>query len=57
MLVAVVTDVPLDGLFNEDREETFHNNNTSPVAERRLKDYKEEENAGLVKAEEKIMCR
>ncbi|KAF3707510.1 Synaptotagmin-like protein 1 Exophilin-7 Protein JFC1 [Channa argus] len=40
------SDVPLDCLFNGDREETSHNNNASPVPERRLKDNKEEENRG-----------
>ncbi|KAK2830305.1 hypothetical protein Q5P01_018236 [Channa striata] len=39
-------DVPLDGLFNGEREETSRNNNTSPEAERRVKDNKEERNKG-----------
>lgn len=45
----MVTDVPLTGLFNDEREETSHNNNTSPEAERRLKDSQEEESRVLVK--------
>lgn len=40
-------DVPLTGLFNGEREETSHNNNTSPEAERRLKDSKDEESGGI----------
>ncbi|XP_039977024.1 synaptotagmin-like protein 1 [Xiphias gladius] len=40
------SDVPLTGLFNGERENTSHNNNTSPEAERRIKDDKEEENGG-----------
>lgn len=51
----MVTDVPLTGLFNGERENTSHNNNTSPEAERRIKDDKEEENGGLVRAVEKII--
>lgn len=50
VLVAMVTDLPLDGVFNREREETSHNN-ASPEAERRLKDDKEEESGGLVRAE------
>nr|XP_020462512.1 synaptotagmin-like protein 1 [Monopterus albus] len=38
-------DVPLADLFNGEREETSHNNTTSPEADRRLKDNKEEESA------------
>lgn len=49
MVVSIVTDVPLTGLFNGETEETSHNNNTSPEAERRLKESKDEENGGLVK--------
>lgn len=44
----MVTDVPLIELFNGEREKTSHNNNTSPEAERRLTDSKEEESEGLV---------
>ncbi|KAG8005173.1 Synaptotagmin-like protein 1 [Nibea albiflora] len=36
-------DLPLTGLFNGETEETSHNNNTSPEAERRLKDSKDDE--------------
>ncbi|XP_037651433.1 synaptotagmin-like protein 1 isoform X1 [Sebastes umbrosus] len=39
-------DVPLIELFNGEREKTSHNNNTSPEAERRLTDSKEEESEG-----------
>ncbi|XP_040910175.1 synaptotagmin-like protein 1 isoform X2 [Toxotes jaculatrix] len=40
-------DVPLTGLFNGEGEETSHNNNnTSPGAERRLNDNKEEDKGG-----------
>ncbi|XP_044027200.1 synaptotagmin-like protein 1 isoform X2 [Siniperca chuatsi] len=39
-------EVPLAGLFNGEREETSHNNSTSPEAERRLNDSKEEESGG-----------
>ncbi|XP_035536703.1 synaptotagmin-like protein 1 [Morone saxatilis] len=40
-------DVPLTGLFNGESEESSHNNNnTSPEAERRLKDGKDEESGG-----------
>ncbi|KAM7373111.1 hypothetical protein PAMP_007991 [Pampus punctatissimus] len=39
-------DVPLTGLFNEETEETSHNNNTSPEAERRLKESKDKESGG-----------
>lgn len=46
----MVTDVPLTELFNGETEETSHNNNTSPEAERRLKDSKEDESGGLVRA-------
>lgn len=46
----MVTDAPLTELFNGEREETSHNSNSSPEAERRLKDGKEEESGGLVRA-------
>lgn len=52
LLVVIVTDVPLAGLFNGEIGETSHNNNnnnTSPEAERRLTDSKEEESEGLVR--------
>ncbi|GAA6229934.1 synaptotagmin-like protein 1 isoform X1 [Lates japonicus] len=39
-------DVPLTELFNGEMEEPTNNNNTSPEAERRLKDGKYEENDG-----------
>ncbi|XP_029298989.1 synaptotagmin-like protein 1 [Cottoperca gobio] len=40
-------DVPLTVLFNGEREEeTSHNNNASPEAERRLKDSREEDSGG-----------
>ncbi|XP_010733093.2 synaptotagmin-like protein 1 [Larimichthys crocea] len=39
-------DVPLTGLFNGETEETSHNNNTLPEAERRLKDSKDDESGG-----------
>ncbi|XP_053190078.1 synaptotagmin-like protein 1 [Scomber japonicus] len=39
-------DVPLTGLFNGETEETSHNNNTSPEAEKRLKESKDEESGG-----------
>lgn len=48
MVVAMVTDVPLNALFNGDGEEiSLHN--TSSEAEGRLKGTKEEENEGLVR--------
>lgn len=50
----MVTDVPLTELFNGETEEPTNNNNTSPEAERRLKDSKYEENDGSVMAEKKI---
>ncbi|KAK5883730.1 hypothetical protein CesoFtcFv8_020026 [Champsocephalus esox] len=40
-------DVPLNGLFNGEREETSSNNNSSPEAERRLKDGREKESGGI----------
>ncbi|XP_023268034.1 synaptotagmin-like protein 1 [Seriola lalandi dorsalis] len=39
-------DVPLAGLFNGKKQETSHDDNNSPEAEGRLKDNKEEKNAG-----------
>lgn len=54
--VAIVTDAPLFGLFNGEKEKTSHNNNTSPEVERRLKDIKDEESEGLVqRVTEKII--
>ncbi|XP_044191481.1 synaptotagmin-like protein 1 isoform X2 [Thunnus albacares] len=41
-----VTDVSLTGLFNGETKETSHNNNTSPEAEKRLKESKDEESGG-----------
>ncbi|XP_068603455.1 synaptotagmin-like protein 1 [Brachionichthys hirsutus] len=38
---------PLQGLFNGETEETSHNGNASPEAERRLKDGKEKANGGI----------
>lgn len=49
VVLAMVTDVPLTGLFNGETEETSHNNNTLPEAERRLKDSKDDESGGLVR--------
>lgn len=49
MVVSIVTDVSLTGLFNGETKETSHNNNTSPEAERRLKESKDEESGGLVR--------
>ncbi|KAI4817681.1 hypothetical protein KUCAC02_011064 [Chaenocephalus aceratus] len=40
-------DVPLNGLFNGERKETSSNNNSSPEAERRLKDGREKESGGI----------
>ncbi|TMS18216.1 Synaptotagmin-like protein 1 [Larimichthys crocea] len=48
VVLAMVTDVPLTGLFNGETEETSHNNNTLPEAERRLKDSKDDESGGLL---------
>lgn len=45
VVVAMVTDVALTELFNGEREETSHSGNTSPEAERRLKDSKDEESS------------
>ncbi|XP_063756003.1 synaptotagmin-like protein 1 isoform X1 [Eleginops maclovinus] len=41
------SDVPLNGLFNGESEENSTNNNTSPEAERRLKDGREKESEGI----------
>ncbi|XP_030268833.1 synaptotagmin-like protein 1 isoform X1 [Sparus aurata] len=43
-------DVPLNVLFNGEREETSHSSNTSPEAERRLKDSKDDESEVLVES-------
>ncbi|XP_073319354.1 synaptotagmin-like protein 1 [Pagrus major] len=43
-------DAPLTELFNGEREETSHSSNTSPQAERRLKDSKDEESEVLVES-------
>uniref|UniRef100_A0AAQ5ZAL2 Synaptotagmin-like protein 1 n=1 Tax=Amphiprion ocellaris TaxID=80972 RepID=A0AAQ5ZAL2_AMPOC len=40
-------DLPLNELFNGEREETTNNSNTSPEAEERLKDSKEDEIEGI----------
>uniref|UniRef100_A0A3B5ALR7 Synaptotagmin-like protein 1 n=1 Tax=Stegastes partitus TaxID=144197 RepID=A0A3B5ALR7_9TELE len=45
VVVAMVTDVPLNELFNGEREETS-DNNASPEAEGRLKDSKDDESEG-----------
>lgn len=50
VVVAMVTDVPLNVLFNGEREETSHSSNTSPEAERRLKDSKDDESEVLVES-------
>lgn len=52
VVVAMVTDVPLSGLFNGER--TAKHNDTSPAAERRLKDNKEEYE-GLARREKKSL--